>query len=194
MVLAPVAWSFDSRAPNGGQDWRHDAYPGCRTRGNLKPAWEVAGNPGRLNRPLLPAGNRSWPPIRLRPRGRVARPGPPGPGLCLNVKARSPHPPLRQFAPPNAHKRAHGARFKSLMVLAVASDLPRARLPAPPATPQCAGGSCTGRGPPVRSRGLTTSSVPVGLCTELYPSPNLLGRCRGGAGGRVRKSSTAARF
>ena len=31
----------------------------------------------------------------------------------------------------------------------------------------------TGRGPPVRSRLHTTSSVPLGLSLELCPSPNL---------------------
>ena len=58
----------------------------------------------------------------------------------------------------------------------------------PPGSPPPAGVHRTGRGPPVRSRLHTTSSVPLGLSLELCPSPNLLGRS-----GWVRKRSTAAR-
>ena len=76
-------------------------------------------------------------------------------------------------------KRAHGAVFNGTR-----SPVRPAPSSPPPGSPLCADGHRTGRGPgspsPVRSRRLTTSSVPLGLCSELCPSPNLRGWTRSG--------------
>ena len=122
-------------------------------------------------------------------RGPISQP-PSGPSGSLSGPSGSPrspaepHPPSLAWVetplplgplppPPGPLDAKHSKRAQGAVFIGTHSPVRSEPSSPPPGSPPCAGGHRNGRGPPVRSRRHTTSSVPLGLSPELCPSPNL---------------------
>ena len=127
--------------------------------------------------PLAVSQHQNRIPVRSRtrasigPSGSPRSPAEPHPPSLAWVETPLPLGPLP--LPPGPLNAKHSKRAQGAVFNGTHSPVRSEPSSPTPGSSLCAGGSRTWRGPPVRSRRLTTKSEPVGLCTELCPSPNL---------------------